>query len=306
MNHPRRQSTFPAALAYGALVLLFFAPHLLGLTAFPNGDFNLHFLPFSLFQQDALLGLRLPVWDPYTNSGHPFLADAQSAVFYPISNALLLLTGFDRSAVGRLYWLQVEAALHIFLACVFTYTLVRRLTGRKMAGFVAGIVFGFSGYLTGYPPVQLGVLRTAVWLPAILLLLLPSLGRTSQAKEESGKNDSRPPRGQSALRRFFPHWKRWLAAAAIHAVAFFGGHPQTFLFLSYAVGGWMLMLRVVELSRQRSKGGEQTAGHLFFWAGALVWRPSGSVYRRSRRLDSRSVVAGIRIYPAFCSIFPVL
>ncbi len=294
MNHPRRQSTFPAALAYGALVLLFFAPHLLGLTAFPNGDFNLHFLPFSLFQQDALLGLRLPVWDPYTNSGHPFLADAQSAVFYPISNALLLLTGFDRSAVGRLYWLQVEAALHIFLACVFTYTLVRRLTGRKMAGFVAGIVFGFSGYLTGYPPVQLGVLRTAVWLPAILLLLLPSLGRTSQAKEESGKNDSRPPRGQSALHRFFPHWKRWLAAAAIHAVAFFGGHPQTFLFLSYAVGGWMLMLRVVELSRQRSKGGEQTAGYISSFGQALLFGVQVAAY-----IGVLVVLTLAQLWPAF-------
>ena len=183
MNHARRQSTFPAALAYGVLVLLFFAPHLLGLAAFPDGDFNQHFLPFSLFQQDALLNLRLPVWDPYTNSGHPFLADAQSAVFYPISNALLFLTGFDRSAAGRLFWLQVEAALHIFLACVFTYMLVRRLTGRKMAGFVAGAVFGFSGYLTGYPPVQLAVLRTAVWLPAILLLLLPRERATSQERE---------------------------------------------------------------------------------------------------------------------------
>ena len=47
MNHARRQSTFPAALAYGVLVLLFFAPHLLGLAAFPDGDFNQHFLAFS-------------------------------------------------------------------------------------------------------------------------------------------------------------------------------------------------------------------------------------------------------------------
>lgn len=31
-------------------------------------------------------------------------------MFYPVSNALLVLTSFDRSLEGRLYWLQVEAA----------------------------------------------------------------------------------------------------------------------------------------------------------------------------------------------------
>ncbi len=241
---------FPVALAYAASVLLFFAPHLLGLAAFPDSDFTRHFLPFSLFQQSAILDLRLPLWDPHTFSGHPFLADAQSAVFYPVSNALLVLTSFDRSAAGRLYWLQVEAALHIFLACLFTYMLVRRLTGSKMAAFIAGAVFGFSGYLTGYVPLQLGILRVAVWLPAILLLLLPSAGCARTGSSESDADGEPAPRAATPLCRVFPQWKRWLAAAAVHAVAFFGGHPQTFLFLSYAVAGWMLMLFVSELRRQ--------------------------------------------------------
>ena len=259
MNRQQRTSTFPAALGYGVLVVLFFAPHLLRLAAFPDGDFTQHFLPFSLFQQDALLNFRLPVWDQYTNSGHPFLADAQSAVFYPISNALLLLTGFERSPSGRLFWLQVEAALHLFLACVFTYHLVRRLTGQRKAAFAAGLIFGFSGYLTGYPPLQLGVLRTAIWLPLILLLLLPA--------------------NSGAFR-----WRRWLMAAAVHAVAFFAGHPQTFLFLSYAVGGWMLMQLGVIVgqftvfkrrregtdSRERGTGGLFDASRVLLFGGQLA------------------------------------
>ncbi len=252
MNRPQRQSAFPVALAYGALVVFFFAPHLLRLATFPDGDFTQHFLPFSLFQQDALLGGRLPVWDPYTNAGHPFLADAQSAVFYPISNALLLLTGFERSATGRLFWLQVEAALHLFLACAFTYLLVRRLTGQRMAAFAAGLVFGFSGFLTGYPPLQLGVLRTAVWLPLILLLLLPCRVGVCAC---SGQPQGLPLQGRSCFNR----WRRWLMAAAVHAVAFYAGHPQTFLFLSYAVGGWMLALGVVESRHQGSGRADRSA-----------------------------------------------
>ena len=278
MKRPLQPPAFPVALAYGAFVLLFFAPHLLGLTAFPDSDFTRHFLPFSLFQQAAILDLRLPLWDPHTFSGHPFLADAQSAVFYPVSNALLLLTSFDRSPVGRLYWLQVEAALHIFLACLFTYLLVRRLTGSKMAAFTAGAIFGFSGYLTGYVPVQIGILRVAVWLPAILLLLLPGEDSAGTGSSESSPDEGPSPRPATGLSRLFPPWKRWLAAAGVHAVAFFGGHPQTFLFLSYAVGGWMLMLFVSDLNRHRGDG---TAGRAVFKllsARALLYAGLATAY----------------------------
>lgn len=275
MKRPLHPPAFPVALAYGALVLLFFAPHLLGLTAFPDSDFTRHFLPFSLFQQSAILELRLPLWDPHTFAGHPFLADAQSAVFYPVSNALLLLTSFDRSPAGRLYWLQAEAALHIFLACLFTYLLVRRLTGSKMAAFIAGTVFGFSGYLTGYVPLQIGILRVAVWLPAILLLLLPKSGSAQTQRSQCSAAAGHAPRAPTGLGRAFPQWKRWLAAAGVQAIAFFGGHPQTFLFLSYAVGGWMLMLFVSDLSSQRASG--RTTKDLLAALGARALLYAGMV-----------------------------
>lgn len=217
MNRVQGRSQFPIFWSFICLAALFFAPYLLGLSAFSDGDFNRHYLPYSFFQQKSLLAGQLPVWNPHVNSGHPFLADTESAVFYPVSNILLLLTSISSSVVGRLYWLQVEALVHIILACSFTFLLVHRLTGNRMAGFAAGLVFGFSGYLTGYPPLQLGILRVAVWLPLILWLLLP---------ERTG----------------IPKLNRWLWASAVHAVAFFANHPQTFLYLTYAVGGWMLML----------------------------------------------------------------
>ena len=278
MKRPLQPPSFPVALAYAALVLLFFAPHLLGLTAFPDSDFTRHFLPFSLFQQSAILDLQLPLWDPHTFSGHPFLADAQSAVFYPVSNALLLLTSFDRSPVGRLYWLQVEAALHIFLACLFTYLLVRRLTGSKMAAFTAGAIFGFSGYLTGYVPVQIGILRVAVWLPAILFLLLPRAGGAGTGNSEDTAAGGHAPPAATGLSRLFPPWKRWLAAAGVQAVAFFGGHPQTFLFLSYAVGGWMLMLFVSDLNRHRGNGTAGKAVYRVLSARVLLYACMAAAY----------------------------
>ena len=272
MKRTESHSTFPIVLAYCALAALFFAPHLLGLSAFLEGDFTRHYLPYSFFQQKSLLAGDFPVWNPHVNSGHPFLADTESAVLYPVSNILLIITWFSRTVAGRLYWLQFEALIHIVLACCFTALLVHRLTGRRMAGFAAGLVFGFSGYLTGYPPLQLGILRVAVWLPLILWLLLP---------DESGKT----------------RWTRWLIACAVHAVAFYANHPQTFLFLSYAVGGWMLTLVVVQLRSLLPAGS----------AGLSVSVVGGSVPVRLGQQSMRVVLyAAILIGLTAAQLWPAL
>ena len=221
-----------ALLGYVALAALFYSPILLGLRTFPNGDFTYHFLPFSLFQRSELVAGRLPLWNPYTYAGHPFLADVQAAVYYPLSNLLLALTLPWASLGARLYWLQVEAVLHVALAGFFTYLLVHELTTRRSAALLAGCVFAFSGYLTGYPPLQLAVLRTAIWLPLVLWLLLRAF------REPAGK-PSTAGRG----------WRWWIGAALAYATAFLAGHSQTFLFVSYAVGAWILLLAARALRR---------------------------------------------------------
>ena len=199
------------------LAALFYAPILLGVRTFPDGDFTHHFLPFSLFQQKELLAGRLPIWNPYTYGGHPFLADVQAAVFYPLANFFLALTLPWTDAAVRLYFLQVEAIVQVALAGVFTYLLARQLTGSGWAGVMAGLCFAFSGYLTGYPPVQLAVLRTAIWLPLLLWLLLGAV---------------------TGPRR----WRWWISAGVTAAVAFLAGHTQTFLYIVYTAAAWLLLL----------------------------------------------------------------
>lgn len=230
----RRQSnrvkTWYVGLGFVGLAVLFYAPIVAGLRSFPDGDFAHHFLPFSLFQQQELLSGRLPVWNPYTYSGHPFLADVQAAVFYPLSNLLLALSLPWTDAAVRLYFLEVEAILHVALAGFFTYLLASELTDRRWAGVLAGICFALSGYLTGYPPVQLAVLRTATWLPLLLWLFL-------RAAAEPGR------------------WRWWIGAGLVTAVAFLAGHSQTFLYIVYTTAAWLLLLTVARwgslASRQR-------------------------------------------------------
>ncbi|NJN81605.1 MAG: hypothetical protein HC802_04505 [Caldilineaceae bacterium] len=194
-----------------------YLPVLLGLRTFPDGDFTHHFLPFSLFQQHELLALRLPVWNPFTYSGHPFLADTQAALFYPLSNLLLFATLPWTDPAARLYFLQLEAIVQIALAGFFVFLLVRELTGVWHAGLLAGAIFALSGYLTGYPPVQLAVLRTAIWLPLLLWLLL-------RAMLEPGR------------------WRFWIGAVVCASVMVLAGHPQTLLHAAYATIAWVIFL----------------------------------------------------------------
>ena len=230
---PRLSTDVRALLGYLALAAFFYLPLLLGLRTFPNGDFNQHFLPFSLFQRSELLAARLPLWNPDTYAGHPFLADVQAGVFYPLSNLTLGLSLPWADPGARLYWLEVEATLHLALAGFFTYLLARALTKNSGAAFLAGVTFALSGYLTGYPPLQLAVLRTAIWLPLVMWLLW----RAFETPER---------------------WRWWIGAALAYAVAFLAGHSQTFLFMSYAVAAWLVLLA-------------WTRRKTLSWA-AVVWR----------------------------------
>ncbi len=213
---PRRITLF-ALLGYALLAALFYAPVLLGRHTLLAGDFTQHFLPFNLFWRAELLAGRLPLWNPYTYAGHPFLADVQAAIFYPLSNLVLGLTLPWHEAAARLYWLQVEVVIHTALAGFFTYLLVRALTNRHGPAFLAGCVFAFSGYLTGYPPLQLAILRAVIWLPLILWLLWRGVAQANQ-------------------------WRWWVGAALAYASAFLAGHGQSFLHTSYVVAAWIVVL----------------------------------------------------------------
>ncbi|MEM7534640.1 MAG: hypothetical protein AAF639_20845 [Chloroflexota bacterium] len=213
-------------IAYMLLTLLFYAPILSGFYTFPDGDFTHHFLPFSLFQHEAMLSGTLPVWNPYTYGGHPFLADIQAAVFYPISNLVLLITLPFTSPGARLYFLQLEAMLHIALAGYFVYLFIYVLTQNRWAAFLGGCIFAFSGYLTSYPPVQLAVLRTAIWLPLLLYLLLRAIVTNPQSYESTER----------------PRFLWWILASIVYAISFLAGHPQTFLHITYVTAAWLLYL----------------------------------------------------------------
>ena len=87
-----------------------------------------------------------------------------------------------------------------------------------------------SGYLTSYPPLQLAVLRTAIWLPLLFWLWLRVFTRPGRA------------------------WRYTILAALAYVTAFLAGHPQTFLHLTYALGAWILFLLMRVALQQHDRG----------------------------------------------------
>src|SRR3989344_3966595 len=104
--------------------------------------------------------LQLPIWNPYSLSGTPLLANFSSAVFYP-GNIVFFLFSFP------LGW-SIIILLQMVLAGVFLYLYLRNLKLSLMSCMLGAIAFQFSGFSTSW--LEWGtIFQTGLWLPLILL-----------------------------------------------------------------------------------------------------------------------------------------
>lgn len=196
-----------------ALWLLFFwrlfTPVTADQASLKQGDFSGQFVAFAAYQYDRLSEGQVPLWNPYNNGGMPFIADTQAAVFYP---PRLITLAVSRVLGGFSYHaLELEMTAHVLAYTLLMYALVRRITrgqrGSVFAGLASAIIAGYSGFTSGYPPLQLALLEAAIWLPAVIL-------------------------GIHEATRVNLRW-RWMAfAGAMLGLSWQAGHPQTSYFLT--------------------------------------------------------------------------
>ena len=128
-----------------------------------RGDLLLYFYPLREYASQAIREGRLPLWNPYTFMGAPFLANSQVGFFYP-SNVLLAWLPVEK---------QVSASivLHLVIATLGMYALmVAGLKVGRLAGFTAAISFGLGGYL-GAQVEHLNQLQVLSWLPLQVLAI---------------------------------------------------------------------------------------------------------------------------------------
>ncbi|MDO8671672.1 MAG: YfhO family protein [Dehalococcoidia bacterium] len=189
--------------------------------SFPSGDFIEQFYSFAFFRAQELFAGRIPLWQPYAYGGHPFVADIQSAVFYPLGWVTTLIAGARYPVIA----VEFEAVFHIFLAAVFTYAFGMVRLRNRFAAAVAGLVFAFGGYLTSYPPLQLSILEVEVWLPLILLF------------------------AHLATRPGIPFRSRLASTVAgglFLGVSALAGHPQAYMYVIYGTVAY-LVFRLAEV-----------------------------------------------------------
>jgi len=159
--NPRTSNLEPRTFAFVFLLLLaltIFISPLLKQEVFTLRDHSDYFQPLRFFTAEELRAGRLPLWNPYSASGEPWLANPQTGVFYPPAWMFVVLP-FETAYMLFLLF-------HLVLLGWSAYLLfARRVSaGAAMVGTVALM---FSGPVLSLLDVN-NNLATLAWIPLAL------------------------------------------------------------------------------------------------------------------------------------------
>lgn len=174
------------------------------------------FYPWRHFAATTIRAGSLPLWNPYQFTGTPFVANSQSAVFYPGNLVFYLFT--TATAFG------LNALLHLTLCGWFTYLLLRRLKCSEFASLLSGVIYTFGAWQVAWLPLPT-FLATSCWFP-LLLRQIHILVRHEQ----------RIPTSQA--------WRSAMGLGAIVGVMLLAGHLQIAFYGLLAGTLWAMALLV--------------------------------------------------------------
>lgn len=152
-----RRHRFALALLAVLAAILFIAP-LAKREVFQFRDHSDYFQPMRWFTAQELSAGRLPLWNPYSASGEPWLANPQTGVFYPPA-WLFLAMPFETAYM--LYLL-----LHVVLLGWGAYALFVR-SGSSGAALAGAVAILFSGPVLSLMDVSSNLAALA-WIPLAL------------------------------------------------------------------------------------------------------------------------------------------
>ena len=119
--------------------------------------------PWRKLVVEAFKNKEMPLWNPYSFSGQPLLANLQSAPF-SITNLLFFIFPFKAA------W-SVQIILPQVLAGLFMYLFLKEINLSKTASVFGAAILPFSGFFIAW--LEWGtIIQTAMWLPLILYLIL--------------------------------------------------------------------------------------------------------------------------------------
>ncbi|MCL6446984.1 MAG: YfhO family protein, partial [Armatimonadetes bacterium] len=141
---------------YILLSVFYFAVPILKGELIVPGDSLVQYYPLRLFY--SLSHYLDLLWLPYQFLGLPFLGTLQTGLLYPL-NFLYFL-------IPAPFVFNFNIILHYALAAFFTFLYARLLGVRVFPAFMAGLVFGFSGFLMAHKG-HISMVNAAVWLPLL-------------------------------------------------------------------------------------------------------------------------------------------
>ena len=121
-------------------------------------------MPLREFFYRQLREGQLVLWDSHLGTGLPYLS-ADFGAFYPPDLLVGLFADFYN--IDRL---QVQMALHYWLAGVFTYGYTRQQGLPRFSSAVSGMCFLLGGFLLSHAHHR-NIVHTFIWLPLILYCL---------------------------------------------------------------------------------------------------------------------------------------
>ena len=189
-----------------------------------------------------------PQWDPYLFGGMPYVGAMHGDIFYPTFLLRMILP-----TDVAMTWSFI---LHVFLAGLFTYVLLRSLGFSFLSALVGGLAYMMGGPIAAYvSPGHDGKLYVSALLPLVLFLLVRGM--------RDGKK-----------------WT-WGALSVTIGLAVLSPHPQLLQYLLLGSGAFALYLAFVsqdgvKLARPvalRRVGAAALAVALGFLMGAVQYLP---------------------------------
>src|SRR5262245_55187371 len=159
----RHYKSVAVLFIFAMFFILFFHKGIITGTFYTIGDQFVYLHPLRREAWKSLREGTLPLWTPYIFSGYPLFAESQLGLAYPLTWGYIFLSGPLAE--------QINVMAPFLLAPIFTYFFVRALGKSRPAGIIAGLCFGYGGFMASWT--TNGLMTNAVmWLPLMLMAIL--------------------------------------------------------------------------------------------------------------------------------------
>lgn len=224
--------------------------------------------PWTRVARDAILAGEWPLWNRYSASGAPLLANQQTAIFHPFT-----LAGFLLLSLGKAF--TYTASIRLFTLLFFTFVMLRGHGIRNAASIYGAVAYTFCTFHIVWLLFPLGL--------ATMMLPIAMMGAQQIA---------RGPRTRSFI----------LLTLGL-ALSVLGGHPESAFWVWCVAAAYALFLTIREPRRLLMCASAFVAASAltaFFWMPtvALLPRVSRTELMRSTKTNPPNHKLGVEFLEA--------